>query len=220
MKNIIFLITVLVGLGLGGSQAARAAEGAPEAKATEAPPQQFSGEQLKIKSYMEELFEASKTVNRPPEQVGKSRAKIEGAFEWERVAQDCIGKKQWGKLSASQRTQFKSMLHDVMVKTAFSRMDTFWDKTTYQFDKIQVNKDNTALVVSKFIVSNDSFGLEYYLFKKNGRWYVYDISYEGLRYSVNINEQITAFLKEKSFSGLMEKLKKRRDELDSDAKKS
>jgi phospholipid transport system substrate-binding protein len=206
-----------LGLILGGSPAVLAADTAPAAQAEAAP--QFNAEQQKIKVYMEELFEASKHVNRPKEQVDKSRSKIESAFDWERVAQDCIGKKQWGKLGGSQRSQFKNMLHDVMVKTAFSRMDTFWDQTTYQFDKIQMNPDNTALVSSKFLVKNDSFGLEYYLFKRNGRWFVYDISYEGLRYSVNINEQIQAFLKEKSFAGLMEKLKKRRDELDSDAKK-
>ena len=42
---------------------------------------------------------------------------------------------------------------------------------------------------------------------------IYDISYEDIRYSTNISEQIDAFLKDGNFATLLEKLRKRRDEL-------
>jgi hypothetical protein len=45
-----------------------------------------------------------------------------------------------------------------------------------------------------------------------------DIAYEELKYSANIREQLDAFLKEKSFSDLLTKLRKRSEELDKPVK--
>ena len=42
---------------------------------------------------------------------------------------------------------------------------------------------------------------------------IYDIAYEDIQYSKNIREQIDAFLKESNFASLLDKLRKRRDEL-------
>ena len=112
----------------------------------------------------------------------------------------------------------RDLLKQVIIKTAFTRLDKFWTDTTYKIDSIDV-KGNDAKVSARFFVKNEPFSLDYYFLKKNGKWSVYDISYEELRYSVNINEQIDAFLKEKSFPGLLEKLKKRRAELDENSKK-
>ena len=173
----------------------------------------FQGEQKKIKEAIEQLFEASKHVNAKDKvKKNSARASIEGALDWDRVAKDCMGK-YWAKESAANREAFKKILREVMVKTAYTRLDTFWDDTTFTFDKIDV-KGNEAFASSKFVVKSDMFSLEYYFFKKGARWFINDISYEDLRYSSNIREQIEAFLKEKNFSALMDKLKKRRDDLD------
>jgi ABC-type transporter MlaC component len=67
-------------------------------------------------------------------------------------------------------------------------------------------------------VKEDSFGLDYYLSKKGNQWLISDIAYEELKYSANIREQLDAFLKEKSFSDLLTKLRKRSEELDKPVK--
>jgi len=172
----------------------------------------FTGDALKIKTQMEQLFDASKKVNDATAK-GDARGKIESAMDWDRVAQDCLGKAGWKKATPANRDAFKKTLKEVVVKTAYSRMDTFWDNTKYTFDAIDV-KGNEAVVKAKFQVKEDPFLLEYFLNKKGNTWLVYDISYEEIRYSVNINEQVTAFLKEQPFSALLDKLRKRRDELD------
>ncbi|NDD04055.1 MAG: hypothetical protein EB078_04045 [Proteobacteria bacterium] len=71
-----------------------------------------------------------------------------------------------------------------------------------------------AHVSAKFVVKDDSFQLDYYLGKKGRQWLIQDIAYEELKYSSNIREQLDAFLKEKSFSELLGKLRKRREDLD------
>jgi len=184
--------------------------------ASEPAPLDFQGEALKLKTYLEELFDASKKVNAEGETKKSSRLKLEQALDWERVARDCLGNSHWKQQSAANRDSFKKLLKDVILKTAFSRIDKFWndvDKTTYLFEAIDI-KNLNAHVKVKFNVKSDTILLEYYMEKKGPKWMLYDVAYEELRYSVNINEQIDAFLKEKSFTALLDKLRKRREELD------
>ncbi len=199
-----------------GADAAKA-PAAAAAPATGKEPE-FKGEALVIKKKLEELFETSKKVNSEGATKAKARADIEGALDWDKVSELCLGKENYKKNAGKNFGEFRDLLKQVIIKTAFTRLDKFWTDTTYKIDSIDV-KGNDAKVSARFFVKNEPFSLDYYFLKKNGKWSVYDISYEELRYSVNINEQIDAFLKEKSFPGLLEKLKKRRAELDENSKK-
>lgn len=181
------------------------------------PTKTFSGEELELKAVMEKLFEASRSVNDKGGARTKARAIIENSLDWERVSQICLGDARYKKLTAENKSQFRALLKEVVAKTAYTRLDTFWNDTRYQFKKITVKgKDGT--IVTKFNVGKESFELQYFVNKKGSNWLVYDISFDDLRYSENINEQIEAFLKEKSFTALLEKLRKRLGELDGTSK--
>lgn len=174
---------------------------------------QYSGDQAQIKKKMDDLFESSRHVNKPGAEGEKARKEIELALDWDKVAQVCIGPAFYKKQTTANLNEFKRLLKEVIVKTAYTRLDKFWaDGTTYKISKIDL-KGNSASLLSKFSVKGQTFALEYYLNKKGNTWYVWDIAYEGERYSVNINEQLDAFLKEKKFTDLLEKLKKRLEEL-------
>lgn len=176
----------------------------------------FKGEQLVLKKKMEELFEASKKINSDKEKA-KARTFIESSLDWDRVAQLCLGSAEWKKQSAKNRGDFKNLLKDVVIQTAYSRLDKFWEGTTYQFQKIEV-KGSNAEVLAQFTVNGEVFGLEYFFSKRGKAWAIYDIAYENERYSVNINEQIDGFLREKNFSVLLDKLRKRLQELNEQSK--
>ena len=70
------------------------------------------------------------------------------------------------------------------------------------------------MLAAKFKVKDEPFVLEYFLEKKANTWKIYDISFDDIRYSVNINEQLDAFLKEKNFNALLDKLRKRSAEIE------
>lgn len=180
----------------------------------------FSGEALALKNYIENLFEQSRHLNSPdPHKKTNARNQLESAMDWDHTARLCLGGR-WARESDKNRSGFKSLLKDVIIKTAFSRIDKFWEGgTTYQFDKIDV-KGNRAAVVAKFMVKDDFFTLGYFFEKQGNRWAMYDLSYEDLRYGANINEQIEAFLKEKNFTALLDRLRKRREELIREEKES
>ncbi len=217
MKLLALLISFWLGVAIADNEAtaakevpaAKTAEGESAVKPAEAETA-FTGEALKIKSKMVALFDDSSKVNSPTK--NQARKRLEGSLDWDRIAKSCLGAAEWNKQSSKNRADFTNLLKDVVVHTAYTRMDTFWDNTTYKFNKIEL-KGNDAHVVSRFTAKGEVVTLDYFLTKKGADWLVYDISYEDNRYSTNINEQLTAFLREKSFPQLITSLKKRRDDL-------
>jgi len=213
MKTLLLTLVCLTLTASLRAEDAPATDKAPAAAPATAP--EFTGKPLEIKKKLENLFELSKNVNHADaKKRAEARAAIDGALDWDKISEDAIGAGEWKKLSGGQRSSFRELLKDVIVRTAYTRLDKFWEGgTTSTFDKIDMEAGNKAHVVAKFIVKNEPFLLDYYVHQKGAKWLVYDIAFEGERYSVNINEQISAFLNEKSFSVLMEKLKKRKAEL-------
>ncbi|MBY0369135.1 ABC transporter substrate-binding protein [bacterium] len=202
---------------------AQAADPAPAAAPAAAPvataptEKKYTGEEAKLQTFMSEVFEASRKVNTEGADKTASREKIQKAMDWERVAKDCLGTSAWNKASAANRKSYKDLLEDVIIRTAYTRVDTFMTGATYEFKEIQV-KGKDAHVQAVFKQGVDDFTLDYYLGKKGAGWQVYDIAFEDIRYSENIREQIKAFLSEKGFPSLLAKLKERRDKLVEDAK--
>jgi phospholipid transport system substrate-binding protein len=195
---------------LGADTATKATE--PKEPIREKDAREFTAQEQTLKARMEELFVASRKVNDTGAERDEARAKIEEALDWERVSKDCLGT-EWKKASASNRDKFKALLKQVIVRTAYTRLDKFWNGTKYQFRNITV-KGGSAVIDAKFTVGKESFDLEYYFYQKDKKWYIYDISFEDMRYSENINEQLVAFLKENPFPALLNKLKKRLDEIE------
>lgn len=166
-----------------------------------------------LRRQMEDLFQASKLVNDQSQQK-KARNTIEKAIDWDGIAELCLGKKATKKYQGKNFSDFRNLLKEVVSKTAFSRLDKFWQNgTTAKIEKVDISK-NEAHVAAKFKSKEDTFSLDYYLSKKGNDWLIHDIAYEDLKYSENIKEQIDVFLREKSFKDLLGKLRKRRDELD------
>jgi ABC-type transporter MlaC component len=218
MKNHPYFLFILAFIFSSGSLLAEEAADTVPATATATAPK-YTGEAETIVKYLEELFAASKKVNTEGPEKNKSRSAIESALDWEKVAQLCLGTSRWKTTGAKNRSDFRNLLKDVIVKTAYTRLDKFWTPDlTYTFEKVEI-KGGEARVPTKFTVKGEPFILEYFLFKKGGKWTIYDISYEEVRYSVNINEQIDAFLREKNFADLLGKLRKRLEDLSAEGKK-
>lgn len=178
-----------------------------------------TGATKEITSKLEDLFSASRKVNAPGDEKEKARSSIEKAMDWEKIATMCLGPKHAKKNAGKNLEDFKNLLKEVVIKTAYTRLDKFWDgNTKYKFENIEI-KGNTAKVPTKFFVKGEPFILDYFFSKKGDQWLIYDISYEDVRYSTNISEQIDAFLKDGNFSTLLDKLRKRKDELSEETAK-
>lgn len=184
----------------------------------------YTGEALVLRNKLNELFVKSQSVNGKGAKKADARAAIENALDWDRIAKDCVPETDYKKAGEKNISEFKSLLKDVIVKTAYSRLDTFWKGAQYHFSKIDVTGDK-AHTKAVFEIKDkegaaEEFSLDYYLQKRGGKWIIYDIAFEDVRYSENIREQIKTFLGEKGFPNLLGKLRERRKELsESDASK-
>lgn len=201
----------LLAVALFVSSVGLAAETAPPAAAAAAD----TPEVASAKEWLVKLFDSSKNVNGSSQKT--ARAHIEASLDWDEVARTCLGEAEWKKQAGKNRTEFRNLLKDVILRTAFSRMDKFWDGSTYTWEKVTVSGNKATLRV-KFAIKEDTYVLDYYLEKAKGGWRITDLAFEDLRYSTNINEQLTAFLKEKNFGQLLTNLKKKRDDLASGKK--
>jgi len=177
---------------------------------------QLSKDQEKLKSEIVALFDASRNVNGDGSQA--ARRKIEASMDWDRVARDCLGPAEARRRAGKDFAAFRDLLKQVVTGTAYSRMESFWKDTTYEIDLVEI-KGAEGHVRSKFTVKSEPFSLDYYLSRRGERWLIHDVAFEELRYSSNINEQIVAYLTEKSFTQLLASLRKRRDELASGKRK-
>ncbi|MBI1861498.1 MAG: ABC transporter substrate-binding protein [Deltaproteobacteria bacterium] len=171
----------------------------------------YTGEPERVRQQFLDLFESSKKVN-APDGKKEARARIESALDWETVSLNCLGKKEWAKAGGKNRLEFQNTLKEVILRTAYGRLDKFWEGATPRFEKIEI-KGSDGHIACRFYFPTEVFSIDYYVLKKGDRWLIYDLAYEDIRYSVNIHDQLEAFLKEKKMSDLLEKLRKRRDEL-------
>lgn len=217
ITNLLLAISLVVSSNSWGADETPERETAKTAPAEAPAPvpekvSKWNADQTKIISFLDDLFAASKLVNSGGDPQKKSREKIESAMNWDRIAVDCLGAKQWAAQSAKNRQQFKDLLHEVVAKTAFSRLNTFWKDAAYQFEKIEIT-GKEAHAMARFVIGEDNITLDYYLERAGSSWKVHDIGYEGFRYSTNINEQLTDFLRDEGFTSLLDRLKKRLDSL-------
>jgi ABC-type transporter MlaC component len=196
-----------------------AAPGVAVDAAPSAPAAQLSAEATQLKGKLSELFEKSKNVNAKGAKGTDARAAIDGALDWDRIAKDCLPDSEFKKAGSKNISDFKGLLKDVIVKTAYSRLDSFWKGAEYSFPEIKVTGEK-AHAKAIFKVkdkegADEEFALDYYLFKRpsDKKWMIYDVAFDEVRYSENIREQIKTFLGEKGFPNLLTKLRERRKEL-------
>jgi|GEM_PF-1260849 len=206
------LAPVLASQNVFAADATAPAAAAPASKGVK-----LTGEGLVISKQLTALFDKSKDVNAKGAKQAQARGAIETALDWDRVAKDCLPESEYKKQQGSKNlTEFRSLLKEVIVKTAYTRLDTFWKNASYYFSKMDVTGDKAhvqAIFEVKDKEGNESFSLDYYLSKKAGKWVIYDVAFEEVRYSENIREQIKTFLGEKGFPSLLGKLRERKGEL-------
>ena len=182
------------------------------------PEPNWTGEAALLRKDLGILFDESRKVNsKDHSEKTKVRKLIDDWFDWEKIAEECLGPVQWKKQPAGNRESFLKLLKDVIQRTAYTRLDKFWQGAQYRIVEINLTGE-TGQVTAEFLKAGDLATLEYKMLKKKTKWLIGDLKFEGEQYSQNINQQITAFLRANSFAVFLDKLRKRRDELAADVR--
>lgn len=128
-------------------------------------------------------------------------------FDFKLMSRLALNKKIWKSLSKEERHEFSEVFISRIQKSYLSKLDIFADVEIQISEAVRVKKKRieiTALIKTKTDVKKLVY--KFYL-KKNAEWLIYDISVVGVSFLQSYRAQYSAYLKEHSFTELLEKLK-------------
>ncbi len=128
-------------------------------------------------------------------------------FDFKLMSRLALNKKIWKSLSKEERREFSEVFISRIQKSYLSKLDIFADVEIQISEAVRVKKKRieiTALIKTKADVKKLVY--KFYL-KKNAEWLIYDISVVGVSFLQSYRAQYSAYLKEHSFTELLEKLK-------------
>lgn len=112
-------------------------------------------------------------------------------------------RRDWGKLSAKQRKQFTSTLHDLVITTYAFEFSSFSDET-FETLKTQDMSQGRKLVRTRLLIPGDpAVSFDYLLQKRSGQWRVVNVITEGISDLAVRAQQYSQALKERGFNGMI-----------------
>jgi phospholipid transport system substrate-binding protein len=145
-------------------------------------------------------------------------AQAEQFIDFVELARRALGE-QWSKLKPKQQDEFaatmKGLLRASYAKKALDQGkqgEPAWGDETVTGEE--------ATVASSILVNNEKFPVEYRLYRAKGAWRIYDVVTDGVSLVDTYSDQFRSLISKKGYDGLLETLKKRRDQLEAPAAQS
>jgi phospholipid transport system substrate-binding protein len=126
-------------------------------------------------------------------------------FDWEEMAKRSLGV-HWKERTPEEKTEFVKLFADLLDRTYMGKIEKYsGEKIAYDNETID---GKYALLESKILTKNDTeVAVNYWLMNKNGTWWVYDVSVEGVSLIKNYRTQFNEILARSSYPELVKKLK-------------
>lgn len=142
----------------------------------------------------------------------KMRAQINERFDFEEMAQRSLAR-HWQPRTPAEKREFVEVFSDLIEASYISKIELYTDeKITY--DRETIKGDGKYSVVStKVITKNVNIPIEYKLILKDHKWWVYDVTIEGVSFISTYREQYNKIIVRESFEGLMKKMKNKVEEI-------
>jgi phospholipid transport system substrate-binding protein len=160
---------------------------------------------------------ADETLKRP-EQLPQRRRLLEetvGArFNYEEMSKRTLAG-QWKQLSEAERKEFVALFRSFLTDSYADKIEGYaGEDIRYLGERL----DGPYAEVRTRVVSNKvDFPIEYRLFNRSGEWLVYDVVIDGVSLVRNYRGQFEKIIRDSSYQGLVEKLRKKVKEFTSSA---
>lgn len=160
---------------------------------------------------------ADETLKRP-EQLPHRRRLLEetvGArFNYEEMSKRTLAG-QWKQLSEAERKEFVELFRSFLADSYVDKIEGYaGEDIRYLGERL----DGPYAEVRTRVVSNKvDFPIEYRLLNRSGEWLVYDIVIDGVSLVRNYRGQFEKIIRDSSYQGLVEKLRKKVKEFTSSA---
>ena len=136
--------------------------------------------------------------------------KIRATFDFTAMSRFIVGK-HWKKATQEQRDTFVERFTIILEHTYIGRIEAYSDeKVRYVAEKRRGDK---AKVDTLVVGGNIEIPINYKLYLKGGKWFVYDISVEGVSLVRNYKDTYKGIIRKDGVEGLLEKMAKKVEEM-------
>lgn len=170
-----------------------------------------------IKGTIDKVIETNKKLegDEKLEQRRKElRTIIEPYFDFDEMAKRSLGS-HWTTINETQQKEFVEVFSELLARTYLSRIDNVTTQVvTFDSEKITPPR---AIVKTTINFKGDSFPIEYRFLDQENNWKVYDVIIENIGLVANYRNEFAGLIRREKFDGLMTKLKKRLESVESTA---
>jgi phospholipid transport system substrate-binding protein len=184
--------------------AAAAAPGSASAVATDAP-------QQVIREAMDEVLGVLRTPGLP---VDARRQKIEeiayARFDFDRMSRLVLAK-NWGSLSAAQKSDFAAEFRKHLSLTYGRRLNSYTDEKIEVVGAREAGKSDVTVQtrVTGGAAGRDGVGIDYRMRENDGQWLVIDVLVEGVSLIQNFRAQVQDIISAKGVDSLIQMLREK-----------
>jgi phospholipid transport system substrate-binding protein len=145
-----------------------------------------------------------------PTRRGKIRSVIARRFDFRAMSQRTLAV-NWKKASTEEQRQFVDLFAELIQDSYIGRIEAYTNETVkYPGEKIAKNR---AVVDTLIVTSSAEIPVSYKLYRKGGRWLVYDVTVEGVSLISNYRTSYHEIVKREGFAGLLARMEEKIREL-------
>ncbi len=139
------------------------------------------------------------------------RAKIRDMFDFSEMAKRVLGR-SWEGFTSKQQTEFSGLFSEFLEGLYIARIQQYTNgKILYLSEK--TTSKLKAAVKTKLVTGRSKTPIDYRMMRKKDAWKIYDVSIEGVSLVKNYRAQFLKILTKGSPDTLIERLKKKVDNL-------
>ena len=142
----------------------------------------------------------------------KIRVAINTRFDFRAMSQRTLAT-NWKKASDDEKKKFVGLFSQLIESTYIGRVEAYTDeKVDYPGEKIKGKK---AVVETLILTDTADIPVNYKVYLKKGKWWVYDVVIEGISLISNYRSSYQEIVKNEGFDGLLAKMQDKINELQS-----
>ncbi|MDP2688600.1 MAG: ABC transporter substrate-binding protein, partial [Deltaproteobacteria bacterium] len=137
----------------------------------------------------------------------KARKIVNDRFDFEEISRRSLGR-HWTERSEEEKKEFVEIFSEFLERSYMNRIEGHTaDEVLFLSEEIRGGK---AEVRTKAVTEKGTeVPINYRLFKKNGRWMVYDVVIEGVSLVSSYRTQFNEIIRGSSYEGLVKSLREK-----------
>jgi phospholipid transport system substrate-binding protein len=136
------------------------------------------------------------------------REVVDRVFDWKEMARSSLGH-PWRGLSQQQRADFVTVFKELLAREYMGDIDRFQGTERVSVDGAEKTGDLVVVKTVLSTASHEHVPMNYTLQASDERWWVGDLSIEGVSLVAHYRETFSRFLANKSFDELMTELRRK-----------